>query len=161
MLEQQVREQQELQQQVQVQQQGLQQRVQEEFLLYRKRPKQQPTKLPRGVIFSWGFLKEWFEKFRGMPHASVKNLYMQLSRWTQAPSTQPFIIGEFPNGFSISFLSLFVRLAGAATQIGPTPPKLPTGFHQIFEFAGGSGVFDQPMNAMFGHPRLHNANFPR
>ena len=63
--------------QVQVQQQVLQQQVQEqqqereEFLFYRKRPKQQPTKLPRGVIFSWGFLKEWFERFRGMPHALV------------------------------------------------------------------------------------------
>jgi hypothetical protein len=73
-LRQQVREQ---QVQVQVQQQELQQqvreqqRVQEELLFYRKRPKQQPTKLPRGVIFSWGFLKEWFEKFRGMPHALV------------------------------------------------------------------------------------------
>jgi hypothetical protein len=106
-LRQQVLEQQELQQQVQVQQQGLQQRVQEEFLFYRKRPKQQPTKLPRGVIFSWGFLKEWFEKFRGMPHASVKNVYMQPSRWTQAPSTQPPIIGEFPYALSVSFLSLF------------------------------------------------------
>jgi hypothetical protein len=50
------------QQQVQVQQeqqQALQRQVQlqEVFLFYRKRPKQQPTKLPRGVIFSWGFLK--------------------------------------------------------------------------------------------------------
>jgi hypothetical protein len=66
-----------LEQQVQVQQQELQQqvreqqRVQEVLLFYRKRPKQQLTKLPRGVIFSWGFLKEWFEKFRGMPHALV------------------------------------------------------------------------------------------
>ena len=161
MLEQQVREQQELQQQVQVQQQGLQQRVQEEFLFYRKRPKQQPTKLPRGVIFSWGFLKEWFEKFRGMPHASVKNLYMQPSRWTQAPSTQPFIIGEFPNGFSISFLSLFARLAGAAIPIAPNPLKLPTGFHWIFEFADDLELVDQPMNAVSGRPYLHNANFPR
>jgi TPP-dependent pyruvate/acetoin dehydrogenase alpha subunit len=75
-LRQQVREQQQVlrqvrEQQVQAQQQELQQQVQEEFLFYRKRPKQQPTKLPRGVIFSWGFLKEWFEKFRGMPHALV------------------------------------------------------------------------------------------
>jgi hypothetical protein len=62
----QVREQQE-----QAQQQELQRQVRGEFLFYRKRPKQQPTKLPRGVIFSWGFLKEWFEKFRGMPHALV------------------------------------------------------------------------------------------
>jgi len=90
--------QQQAQQQVQVQQQGLQQQVQEEFLFYRKRPKQQPTKLPRGVIFSWGFLREWFEKFRGMPHALVNNLHMQPSRWTQAPSTQQSIIDEFPNG---------------------------------------------------------------
>jgi hypothetical protein len=108
-----LRQQVQVQRQVRVQQQVLQQRVQEqqqereELLFYRKRPKQQPTKLPRGVIFSWGFLKEWFEKFRGMPHASVKNLYMQLSRWTQAPSTQPFIIGEFPNGLFFSFFSLF------------------------------------------------------
>jgi hypothetical protein len=94
--------------QVREQQQELQQQVQlqEEFLVYRKRPKQQPTKLPRGVIFSWGFLKEWFEKFRGMPHALVNNLYMQPSRWTQAPSTQPLIIGEFPNGLSVSFFKL-------------------------------------------------------
>jgi hypothetical protein len=50
-VQQQVREQQqELQQQVREQQQ-----VQEELLFYRKRPKQQPTKVPRGVIFSWGF----------------------------------------------------------------------------------------------------------
>jgi hypothetical protein len=75
-LRQQVREQQQVlrqvrEQQVQAQQQELQQQVQEEFLFYRKRPKQQPTKLPRGVIFSWGFLKEWFERFRGMPHALV------------------------------------------------------------------------------------------
>jgi TPP-dependent pyruvate/acetoin dehydrogenase alpha subunit len=75
-LRQQVQEQQQVlrqvrEQQVQAQQQELQQQVQEEFLFYRKRPKQQPTKLPRGVIFSWGFLKEWFEKFRGMPHALV------------------------------------------------------------------------------------------
>jgi hypothetical protein len=133
-LRQQVREQQQVlrqvrEQQVQAQQQELQQQVQEEFLFYRKRPKQQPTKLPRGVIFSWGFLKEWFEKFRGMPHASVNNLYMQPSRWTQAPSTQPLIIGEFPNGLSVSFLSLFNRLEGAAIPIAPTPPKLPAGFH--------------------------------
>jgi len=72
-LQQQVQE----RQQVRVQQQELQQRgqeqqqVQEGLLFYRKRPKQQPTKLPRGVIFSWGFLKEWFEKFRGMPHVLV------------------------------------------------------------------------------------------
>jgi len=72
-LRQQVRE----QQQVLVQQQELQQQVreqqqvQEELLFYRKRPKQQPTKLPRGVIFSWGFLKDSFEKFRGLPHALV------------------------------------------------------------------------------------------
>jgi hypothetical protein len=112
-LRQQVRVQQQVlrqvrEQQVRVQQQELQQQVQlqEEFLVYRKRPKQQPTKLPRGVIFSWGFLKEWFEKFRGMPHASVNNLYMQPSRWTQAPSTQPLIIGEFPNGLSVSFFKL-------------------------------------------------------
>jgi hypothetical protein len=110
-LPQQVREQQQVlrqvrEQQVRVQQQELQQQVQEEFLFYRKRPKQQPTKLPRGVIFSWGFLKEWFEKFRGMPHASVNNLHMQPSRWTQAPSTQPSIIGEFPNGLSVSFFKL-------------------------------------------------------
>jgi len=65
------------QQQVQVQQQEPQQQVREQqqvqevLLFYRKRPKQQPTKLPRGVIFSWGFLKEWFEKFRGMPHVLV------------------------------------------------------------------------------------------
>jgi methionine salvage enolase-phosphatase E1 len=62
------------QQQVQVQQeqqQALQRQVQEVFLFYRKRPKQQPTKLPRGVIFSWGFLKDSFEKFRGLPHALV------------------------------------------------------------------------------------------
>jgi len=56
-LQQQVQE----RQQVRVQQQELQQRVQEQqqvqegLLFYRKRPKQQPTKLPRGVIFSWGF----------------------------------------------------------------------------------------------------------
>jgi hypothetical protein len=91
-----------LQQQVQEQQQE-----REELLFYRKRPKQQPTKLPRGVIFSWGFLKEWFEKFRGMPHALVNNRHMQPSRWTQAPSTQPLIIGEFPYALSVSFLSLF------------------------------------------------------
>jgi len=66
-----------VQQQVQVQRQVLQQRVQEqqqereELLFYRKRPKQQPTKLPRGVIFSWGFLNDVFEKFRGMPHVSA------------------------------------------------------------------------------------------
>jgi hypothetical protein len=60
------------QQQVQQeQQQALQRQVQEVFLFYRKRPKQQPTKLPRGVIFSWGFLKDSFEKFRGLPHALV------------------------------------------------------------------------------------------
>ena len=102
-------QQQVLQQQVQEQQQVLQQQVQvqEVFLFYRKRPKQQPTKLPRGVIFSWGFLKEWFEKFRGMPHALVNNRHMQPSRWTQAPSTQPLIIGEFPYALSVSFLSLF------------------------------------------------------
>jgi hypothetical protein len=54
-------------QQVQLQRQ-VQQQVREVFLFYRKRPKQQPTKLPRGVIFSWGFLNDVFEKFRGMPH---------------------------------------------------------------------------------------------
>jgi hypothetical protein len=59
------------QQQVQVQQQGLQQQVQEEFLFYRKRPKQQPIKLPREVILSWGFLKNRFERFREVPHALV------------------------------------------------------------------------------------------
>jgi hypothetical protein len=86
-------------QQVLQQQEQRQAQQQERLLLfYRKRPKQQPTKLPRGVIFSWGFLREWFEKFRGMPHALVNNLHMQPSRWTQAPSTQRFIIGEFPNG---------------------------------------------------------------
>ena len=75
-LRQQVREQQ-VQQRVRVQQQALQQQVRvqqqvrEELLFYRKRPKQQPTKLPRGVIFSWGFLKDGFEKFRGLPHALV------------------------------------------------------------------------------------------
>ena len=49
-------------QQVQLreQQQELQQQVQEQqqergLLFYRKRPEQQPTKLPRGVIFSWKF----------------------------------------------------------------------------------------------------------
>jgi hypothetical protein len=108
-----LRQQVQVQRQVRVQQQVLQQlaqeqqRVQEELLFYRKRPKQQPTKLPRGVIFSWGFLKEWFEKFRGMPHALVNNRHMQPSRWTQAPSTQPLIIGEFPYALSVSFLSLF------------------------------------------------------
>jgi hypothetical protein len=71
-LRQQVREQQQVQVQQELQQQVReQQQVQEVLLFYRKRPKQQPTKLPRGVIFSWGFLKEWFEKFRGMPHALV------------------------------------------------------------------------------------------
>jgi hypothetical protein len=75
-LRQQVREQQQVllqvrEQQVQAQQQELQQQVREGLLFYRKRPKQQPTKLPRGVIFSWGFLKDSFEKFRGMPHALV------------------------------------------------------------------------------------------
>jgi hypothetical protein len=128
-VQQQVLQQQVQEQQVREQQQVLQQQVQEVFLFYRKRPKQQPTKLPRGVIFSWGFLKEWFEKFRGMPHALVNNRHMQPSRWTQAPSTQPLIIGEFPYALSISFLSLFRWLAGAAIQIGPTPPKLPTEFH--------------------------------
>jgi hypothetical protein len=55
--------------QQQVQRQVLQQRVQEqqqereELLFYRKRPKQQPTKLPRGVIFSWGFLKNGSKNF--------------------------------------------------------------------------------------------------
>jgi len=97
-VQQQVLQQQVREQQVREQQQVLQQQVQEVFLFYRKRPKQQPTKLPRGVIFSWGFLREWFEKFRGMPHALVNNLHMQPSRWTQAPSTQQCIIGEFPNG---------------------------------------------------------------
>jgi hypothetical protein len=63
--------QQQAQQQVQAQQQGLQQQVQEVFLFYRKRPKQQPIKLPRGVIFSWGFLKNRFERFREVPHALV------------------------------------------------------------------------------------------
>jgi len=58
------------QQQVQLQRQE-QQQVQEVFLFYRKRPKQQPIKLPRGVIFSWGFLKNRFERFRGVPHALV------------------------------------------------------------------------------------------
>jgi len=106
-VQQQVLQQQVQEQQVREQQQVLQQQVQEVFLFYRKRPKQQPTKLPRGVIFSWGFLKEWFEKFRGMPHALVNNRHMQPSRWTQAPSTQPLIIGEFPYGLSVSFLSLF------------------------------------------------------
>ena len=124
-----------MQRQVRVQQQVLQQlaqeqqRVQEELLFYRKRPKQQPTKLPRGVIFSWGFLKEWFEKFRGMPHALVNNRHMQPSRWTQAPSTQPLIIGEFPNGLFVSFLCPFIRLSGAAIPIVPTPPKQQTVFH--------------------------------
>jgi len=58
------------QQQVQLQRQE-QQQVQEVFLFYRKRPEQQPIKLPRGVIFSWGFLKNRFERFRGVPHALV------------------------------------------------------------------------------------------
>jgi hypothetical protein len=120
---------QERQQEQQREQQVLQQQVQEVFLFYRKRPKQQPTKLPRGVIFSWGFLKEWFEKFRGMPHASVNNLYMQPSRWTQAPSTQPLIIGEFPNSLSISFLSPFNCLAGVPIQIASILPKLTRGVH--------------------------------
>ena len=59
-----------MQVQQQVQRQVLQQRVQEqqereELLFYRKRPKQQPTKLPRGVIFSWGFLKNGSKNFVG------------------------------------------------------------------------------------------------
>jgi len=70
-VQQQVRLQRQEQEQQQVQQQGLQQQVQEVFLFYRKRPKQQPIKLPRGVIFSWGFLKNRFERFRGVPHALV------------------------------------------------------------------------------------------
>jgi hypothetical protein len=54
-------------QQVQLQRQE-QQEQQQALLFYRKRPKQQPTKLPRGVIFSWRFLSDVFEKFRGLPH---------------------------------------------------------------------------------------------
>jgi hypothetical protein len=68
--QQRVQLQQQEQQQVQLQRQE-QQQVREVFLFYRKRPKQQPTKLPRGVIFSWGFLNDVFEKFRGMPHVSA------------------------------------------------------------------------------------------
>jgi hypothetical protein len=42
------------QQERQAQQQELQQQ-ERGLLFYRKRPEQQPTKLPRGVIFSWKF----------------------------------------------------------------------------------------------------------
>jgi len=129
-LRQQVREQrqvlvqqQELQQQVREQQQ-----VQEELLFYRKRPKQ-PTKLPRGVIFSWGFLNDSFEKFRGDATCFGLNLYMQPSRWTQAPSTQPLIIGEFPYALSVGFFSLINGLADATIQLASIPPKLTKQFH--------------------------------
>lgn len=52
-------QQQELQERLQEQQQVLQQQVREQqqergLLFYRKRPGQQPTMWPTGVIFSWG-----------------------------------------------------------------------------------------------------------
>jgi hypothetical protein len=48
-------QQQELQQQERQAQQQVLQQQERGLLFYRKRPEQQPTKLPRGVIFSWKF----------------------------------------------------------------------------------------------------------
>ena len=62
-----------LQQQVrQVQQQELQQQVrQQELLFCRKRPEQQPTKLPRGETFSWKFPLSDAKTLQGLPQALI------------------------------------------------------------------------------------------
>jgi hypothetical protein len=60
------------QQEQQVLQQQEQQRVQQQerlLLFYRKRPEQQPTKLPRGVTFSWKFPLSDAKTLQGLPQA--------------------------------------------------------------------------------------------
>jgi hypothetical protein len=59
----------------QVQQLGLQQQQaqqQERLLLfYRKQPEQQPTKLPRGVTFSWKFPLSDAKTLQDLPQALI------------------------------------------------------------------------------------------
>jgi hypothetical protein len=63
--QQQERQRQQQERQQQVQQQELQQQVQV-LLFCHKRPKQRPTKLPRGVIFSWGIsFNRYKKRFKG------------------------------------------------------------------------------------------------
>jgi hypothetical protein len=63
------------QEQQQEQQLGLQQQQaqqQERLLLfYRKQPEQQPTKLPRGVTFSWKFPLSDAKTLQGLPQALI------------------------------------------------------------------------------------------
>jgi hypothetical protein len=52
----------------------LQQQVQRQarlLLFYRKRPKQQPTKLPRGETFSWKFPLSDAKTLQGLPQALI------------------------------------------------------------------------------------------
>jgi hypothetical protein len=69
---------QERQQEQQREQQVLQQQVQRQaqqqerlLLFYRKRPKQQPTKLPRGETFSWKFPLSDAKTLQGLPQALI------------------------------------------------------------------------------------------
>jgi hypothetical protein len=62
-------------QQVQQQEQlGLQQQGQQQerlLLFYRKQPEQQPTKLPRGVTFSWKFPLSDAKTLQDLPQALI------------------------------------------------------------------------------------------
>jgi hypothetical protein len=80
------------QQQVrQVQQQGLQQQVRV-LLFCHKRPRQRPTTLPRGVIFSWGYS---FNRDKNvLRDAKCQNEFKHVTEpMDSIPSTQPLIIG--------------------------------------------------------------------
>jgi hypothetical protein len=41
------------------------------LLFYRKQPEQQPTKLPRGVTFSWKFPLSDAKTLQGLPQALI------------------------------------------------------------------------------------------
>jgi hypothetical protein len=64
-----------LQQVQQEQQQGLQQQQGQQqvqpLLFYRKQPEQQPTKLPRGVTFSWKFPLSDAKTLQELPQALI------------------------------------------------------------------------------------------
>jgi len=61
-------QQQEQQQELQQQQAQQQERL---LLFYRKQPEQQPTKLPRGVTFSWKFPLSDAKTLQGLPQALI------------------------------------------------------------------------------------------
>jgi hypothetical protein len=61
---------QQVQQQLGLQQQQGQQQVQP-LLFYRKQPEQQPTKLPRGVTFSWKFPLSDAKTLQDLPQALI------------------------------------------------------------------------------------------